>query len=201
MHEWGADFAAWCSYKYLNSGPGAIGGAFVHRMWWTEGREASFAAMPRFEGWWGNNKDTRFRMAPTFDPIRGAEAWSHSNPPIFSLVPVKASLQIFDEVGMQALRSRSVRLTGYLEKCLRRVLDSMPAGAPGRFEIVTPADPAARGAQLSLRFSMNARATLDRLSARGIMCDFRDPDIIRAAPTPLYNTYEDCRRLAEALRT
>jgi kynureninase len=199
LHEWGADFAAWCSYKYLNSGPGAVGGAFVHRRWWTGDLAASFAVMPRFEGWWGNNKDTRFRMAPVFDPIRGAEAWSHSNPPIFSLVPVKASLQIFDEVSMTGLRDRSVRLTGYLERCLRRVLGAMPADAPGRFEIVTPADPAARGAQLSLRFPVGARTTLDRLSARGIMCDFRDPDIIRAAPTPLYNTYEDCRTLAQAL--
>lgn len=196
LHDWGADFAAWCSYKYLNSGPGAIAGAFVHRKWWTRDRAGAFAAMPRFEGWWGNNKETRFRMAPTFDPIRGVEAWSHSNPPIFSLVPVKASLKVFDEVGMVKLRDRSVRLTGYLEKCLGRVLAE---GRGERFEIVTPRDSGARGAQLSLRFPVNARAVQDRLAAVGVMCDFRDPDIIRAAPTPLYNTYRDCQRLAEAL--
>lgn len=196
LHDWGADFAAWCSYKYLNGGPGAIGGAFVHRRWWTGERAGAFAALPRFEGWWGNNKDTRFRMAPAFDPILGVEAWSHSNPPIFSLVPVKASLQVLDEVGMAALRGRSVRLTGYLEK----LLDGLRgAGKGAAFEVITPRVPEWRGAQLSLRFPSNARATLERLNAAGVMCDFRDPDIIRAAPAPLYNTYEDCRRFAEAL--
>ncbi|MFZ4576261.1 MAG: kynureninase [Phycisphaerales bacterium] len=199
LHEWGADFAAWCSYKYLNAGPGAIAGAFVHRRWWTGDRATTFPAMPRFEGWWGNNKETRFRMSPSFDPIRGVEAWSHSNPPIFSLVPVKASLRVFDELGIENLRTRSIRLKGYLEKLLNAVLQARPSGAAPAFEIVTPSDPARRGAQLSLRFPKDARATLDRLAGAGIMCDFRDPDIIRAAPTPLYNTYEDCRRLAEAL--
>lgn len=193
LHEWNADFAAWCSYKYLNAGPGAVAGAFVHRRWWTGEHAATFAHMPRFEGWWGNNKHTRFRMAPTFDPIRGVEAWSHSNPPIFSLVPLKASLQIFDDAGIDNLRARSIRMTAYLSS----LLDALPAGS---FEITTPREDNARGAQFSLRFPGHARETLDALAARGIRCDFRDPDVIRAAPTPLYNTYEDCRRFAEALR-
>ncbi|MFM9958965.1 MAG: kynureninase [Phycisphaerales bacterium] len=192
LHEWGVDFAAWCSYKYLNAGPGAVGGAFVHRRWWTGEHVATFPRLPRFEGWWGNNKDTRFRMAPTFDPIRGVEAWSHSNPPIFSLVPVKASLQIFDDAGITALRGRSARLTAYLDRLLGEV-------ARGRFEVITPREENARGAQFSLRFREGAREALDALASRGVVCDFRDPDVIRAAPTALYNTYEDCRRFAEAL--
>lgn len=195
LHEWGVDFAAWCSYKYLNAGPGAIGGAFVHDRWWTGERGAAFATMPRFEGWWGNNKGTRFRMAPEFDPIMGAEAWSHSNPPIFSLVPVKASLELFDAVGMPALRSRSVRLTGYLES----LLDAAAKKHPGAgFEVITPRDPSRRGAQLSLRIRTGAKDVLARLNAAHVHCDFREPDVVRAAPAPLYNTYEDCRRFAHA---
>lgn len=195
LHDWEVDFAAWCSYKYLNAGPGAVAGAFVHRRWWTGDRAGTFAAMPRFEGWWGNHKDSRFRMAPTFDPIRGAEAWSHSNPPIFSLVPLKASLRVFDAVGIGDLRARSLRMTAYLGSLLERVLDERP----GRFEVITPGRPEERGAQFSLRFASGARSVLAGLAARGVMCDFRDPDVIRAAPVPLYNTYEDCRGFAEAL--
>ena len=194
LHEWGADFAAWCTYKYLNSGPGAVGGAFVHRKWWTGEQASSFDAMPRFEGWWGNDTATRFRMSPDFQAIHGAEAWSMSNPPIFSLAPVKASLELFDSVGVEALRQRSVRLTGYLEK----LLDGLGAAAPGRFEIITPRDPGQRGAQLSLRISpaAEARGALSRLNAAGVLCDFREPDVIRVAPTPLYNTFEDCWKFA-----
>lgn len=196
LHDWGVDFAAWCSYKYLNAGPGAIGGAFVHNRWWTGELARRFAAMPRFEGWWGNNKDTRFRMAPEFDPIRGAEAWSHSNPPIFSLVPVKASLELFDDAGMAGLRSRSTRLTAYLESLLDALTRERPSAG---FEVITPRDPGQRGAQLSIRIRHGAREALARLNAAHVHCDFREPDIVRAAPTPLYNTYEDCRRFAGAI--
>lgn len=194
LHDWGVDFAAWCSYKYLNAGPGAVGGAFVHRRWWTGERAEGFASMPRFEGWWGNNRETRFRMSPVFDAIRGAEAWSLSNPPIFSLAPLKASLMEFEAVGMSALRARSERLTGYLERLLNEV-----RGATGGFEVITPGDPARRGAQLSLLLHGDARACLGRLHAAGVMCDFREPNVIRAAPAPLYNSFEDCRAFAEAL--
>ncbi len=186
LHDWGADFAVWCSYKYLNAGPGAIAGCFVHE------RHAGRPDLPRFAGWWGNDPETRFKMQPGFVPTAGADGWQLSNPSIFALAPLRASLRIFDEAGMGALREKSLRLTGSLEATLlEREIHGM--------EITTPRDPARRGCQLSLRFRENARAIFDALAVRGVVCDYREPGVIRVAPVPLYNTFEDVYTLATTL--
>ncbi|NNC17629.1 kynureninase [Corallococcus exiguus] len=186
LHDDGPDFAVWCSYKYLNGGPGSLGGVFVHE------RHAHSPELPRFEGWWGHNKATRFEMGPTFDPLPGAEGWQLSNPPIFQLAALRSSLELFDRATMAALRAKSDQMTGYLEF----LLDRLPAGY---VTITTPRDLKQRGAQLSLRFKGEPKRLLQRLSAAGIICDFREPDIIRAAPAPLYNTYLDVFRFVKAL--
>ncbi|WP_049622739.1 kynureninase [Frateuria defendens] len=189
LHDSGADFAVWCSYKYLNAGPGAVGGAFVHA------RHAR-ADLPRFAGWWGHDKHTRFRMGPEFVPTPGADGWQISNPPILALAPLRVSLELFRRAGMPALREKSVALTGYLEWLVQRRLDEV-------MEVVTPADPAQRGAQLSLRVRggrARGRALFEHLVARGIIGDWREPDVIRISPTPLYNRYADCHTFAEAVR-
>jgi kynureninase len=184
MHEWGADFAAWCSYKYLNAGPGALAGAFIH--------ERHLAGeLPRFEGWWSTDPASRFEMAPVARPPASADAWQISNPPIFSMGPVRTSLEIFDKVGMPALRERSLRLTGYLEALLDELVPALP--------VVTPREPARRGCQLSLRVP-GAAAVADRLrDQHGVIADAREPDILRLAPVPLYSAYHDCWRAATAL--
>lgn len=183
LHDWDVDFAAWCSYKYLNAGPGSTAGCFVHE------RHARRADLPRFAGWWGHDTATRFDMPPVFRPIAGAEGWQLSNPSILPLAALRASLSLFDQAGMDALRAKSVQLTGYLEFLLR-------AGASDRWHIITPEDPAQRGCQLSLRVPVGGRAIFDRLAAQGVICDWRAPDVIRVAPVPLYNSYEDVRRFA-----
>ncbi len=185
LHDWGVDWAAFCTYKYLNSGPGAIAGAFVHE------RHAS-ADLPRFHGWWGNDPATRFRMVKDFAPVAGAEAWQLSNPPILSLAPVRASMEIFDEVGMGALRAKSVRMTAYLEFLLAERLGD-------RIDVWTPTDPAQRGAQLSISVRGASREVHRALHEDGVVTDFREPDVIRVAPVPLYNTYHDVWALVEAL--
>ncbi|GAA5014979.1 kynureninase [Kitasatospora paranensis] len=189
LHDWGVDFAAWCSYKYLNAGPGALGGVFVH------GRHLADRTLPRFEGWWSTEASTRFRMAPVAAPPASAEAWQVSNPPIFAMGPVRTSLELFDKVGMDALRARSVRLTGYLE----RLLDAVTPGRP--LTVVTPRDPERRGCQLSLRIGRGSAAELARRlrHEQGVVTDAREPDIVRLAPVPLYSTYHDCWRAADAL--
>ena len=184
LHDAGVDGAAWCAYKYLNAGPGAIAQLFVHE------RHAADASTMRLSGWWGNDPATRFRMAETFEPAAGADGWRISTPPILSLAPIRASLAIFDEVGIDALRAKSVRLTGYLEG----LLDALVPDA----EIVTPRDPAARGAQLSVRVA-EAPRTLAALERADVVVDFREPDIIRLAPVPLYNTFHDAWRAASVL--
>lgn len=186
LHDWNADFAVWCSYKYLNGGPGAVGGCFVHERHGTKPR-------PRYAGWWGNDPSTRFQMHlnPVFVPVQGADGWQLSNPPILSMAPLRAALDLFDEVGMPALRDRSERLTGYLEFLIRR----LPQGV---VEIVTPDDSAARGCQLSLR-AHRASELSGVLRERGIVTDFRPPDAIRVAPVPLYNTFEEVWRLGQVL--
>ncbi len=188
LHDDDADFAVWCSYKYLNSGPGAVGGAFVHE------RHAADAALPRLAGWWGHEPASRFQMLPGFRPAPGAAGWAVSNPPILSSAPLLASLAIFERVGMPALRARSQRLTAWFEQLLRdRCGDAI--------EIVTPADPAQRGCQLSLRCASpaEAQARFDSLHRAGVICDLRKPDMLRAAPAPLYNGYEDIWRFVQAL--
>ena len=188
LHEWGADWAAWCHYKYMNSGPGAIGGAFVHE------RHAT-SNLPRFAGWWGNEPSTRFKMQliPEFHPVAGADGWQLSNPPIMALAPLLASLELFDRAGMDRLRTKSRVMTGYLEWLLReRHGDEV--------SVVTPSDPERRGAQLSLRFpKVDARAVVLTLRTAGAVVDFREPDLIRVAPTPLTNSFLDCWRLADIL--
>jgi kynureninase len=184
LHDWGPDFAVWCSYKYLNGGPGCPGGCFVHA------RHAEKSALPRFAGWWGTNKQTRFLMGPHFDPIPGAEGWQVSNPPILSMAALRASMAIFDEVGMSRLRAKSLELTGYLEYLLDH------AGSDS-FAIITPRDPVRRGAQLSIRVPVRGRAVLEALVGQGIMCDWREPDVIRVAPVPLYNRFADVFRFAQ----
>ncbi|MGP1346035.1 MAG: kynureninase [Phycisphaerales bacterium] len=200
MHDWAPDYAAWCSYKYLNSGPGAVAGAFIHeRHLGRAGNDAfeRFAQMPRLEGWWGNDPDQRFKMGEQFTPYPTADAWALSNPPIFAMLPVKVSYDMFAASGMDRLRQRSQRLTAYLA----HLIDELSTELGNAFELVTPRDPARRGAQLSVRSTAdNPRALHDALTAQGVLCDFREPDIIRLAPTPMYNTFEDCWKLAEALR-
>jgi kynureninase len=188
LHDDGPDFAVWCSYKYLNGGPGTLGGVFVHE------RHAHAPELPRFAGWWGHNKQTRFQMGPTFDPLPGAEGWQLSNPPIFQMAALRASMELFDAATMEALRRKSERLTGYLEF----LLDRLPEGF---VRMTTPRDPQQRGAQLSLRFRGEPRTLLPRLTEAGVVCDFREPDIIRASPAPLYNSFLDVYRFARTLES
>jgi kynureninase len=189
LHDSQADFAIWCSYKYLNSGPGAVGGAFVHE------RHAT-AVLPRFAGWWGHDKRTRFQMGPEFQPTPGADGWQLSNPPILALAPLRVSLEVFRRAGMSALREKSLALTGYLEWLVQTEL-------AGVLQVVTPAEPARRGAQLSIRVvdgRERGRSLFDYLMAHGIIGDWREPDVIRISPAPLYNRFADCLVFAEAVR-
>ena len=189
LHDWNVDFAAWCSYKYLNSGPGAVAGAFVHE------RHATNRDLPRFAGWWGNDPATRFRMhlQPDFIPVPSADAWQVSNPPILAMAPLRTSLAIFDEAGgMPALREKSVRLTGYLQY----LIDRAPSKA---FTIITPREPESRGCQLSILAHDRPKELHQRLESAGVKCDFREPNVIRAAPTPLYNTFHEMWRFARVL--
>lgn len=186
LHRWGPDFAVWCSYKYLNSGPGSVGGCFVHE------RHADAPRLPRLAGWWGNDPATRFSVPEYFRPQPGAAGWQLSNAPIFGMAPCRVSLPMFVEAGMEKLREKSVRLTAYLEY----LLDQIP-GQP--FTFLTPRDPSRRGCQLSLRLEGKAREIFRALQARGVVCDVREPDVIRVAPVPLYNTFHDVWRLGRIL--
>lgn len=191
LHEWDVDWAAWCSYKYLNSGPGAMAGAFVHE------RHASRPDTHRLAGWWGTDSSIRFQMRPGFDPPLTADAWQVSNPSIFSMSPVETSLRIFDRIGMEALRARSLRLTGYLRSLFDEVIAALPAGA---MSIVTPVEDDRHGCQLSVRFTADINALAEQLrDLDGVVADTRNPDIIRFAPVPLYSSYLDCWRAADAL--
>lgn len=189
LHDWGVDFAVWCSYKYLNGGPGAPGGCFVHE------RHLADPELPRLAGWWGTDERVRFEMRPGYDHVADAGAWQLSTPSILALAPLRVSLRMMAETGMAALRERSVRLTGYLEALL--------AKSAGPIEVITPADPARRGAQLSVRVvGGDADGLAARLHERhGVLADVRRPDVIRFAPVPMYSTYHDCWRAARALAT
>ncbi|MFL6513564.1 MAG: kynureninase [Chthoniobacterales bacterium] len=190
LHDWDVDFAVWCSYKYLNAGPGAVAGAFVHE------RHASNTDLPRLAGWFGNDPNTRFRLhlEPEFVPVPTADGWQISNPPIFSMAPLRASLALFDEAGgIEALRTKSIRLTGYLQFLLGQ------AGSK-RFTVITPEPTEARGCQLSILAHEHPKELFGKLEAAGVKCDFREPNVIRAAPTPLYNTFHDVWRFANILR-
>jgi kynureninase len=188
LHEWDVDFAVWCSYKYLNAGPGAIGGAFVH--------ERHFGNTPtRLSGWWGHEPQTRFHMQPEFRPAPGAAGWAVSNPPIFSAAPLIASLEMFRSAGIGELRAKSIRLTAYAERLLRE-------RAGNDIQIITPTATEERGCQLSLRVSggpRRGRRIFDALGDHGMVCDWREPDIIRIAPVPLYNRFIDIFDLVEEL--
>jgi len=189
LHDWGVDFAVWCSYKYLNSGPGAVAGCFVHS------RHGESPNLPRYAGWWGNDPSTRFRMHlnERFVPQLGAEGWQVSNPPIFALAPLKASLDLFSEATMPALRKKSQAMTGYLRMLLEQ------ADLPG-VEIITPRHPEAHGCQLSLMIACDLKEVIGALEHAGVVCDAREPNVIRAAPVPLYNTYHDCWSFVQVLK-
>ena len=187
LHDSGADFAAWCSYKYLNSGPGGIAGVFVHE------RHAESFDLPRFAGWWGHDKETRFLMGDEFVPMRGAEGWQLSNPPIFQLASLRASLDIFEEAGMKRLREKSVKLTNYLEFLLGEIKDE-------RISVITPTNPGERGCQLSIRVRNSDKSLFKSITEKGVIADWREPDVIRVAPVPLYNTFMDVYKFAEILK-
>ncbi|MFT4063014.1 MAG: kynureninase [Edaphocola sp.] len=186
LHDWNVDFACWCSYKYLNSGPGGVAGIFVHE------KHGNDPHTFRLAGWWGNDEGTRFKMQKGFEPAKGAAAWQMSNAPVFNMVAHRASLDIFDKTSMAELRGKSVQLTAYLEFLLLQLgnLD---------FEIITPPEPERRGAQLSLFFKKHGRKVFDALTEKGVMADWREPNVIRIAPVPLYNSYEDAFRFYEIL--
>ncbi len=188
LHDWNVDFAAWCSYKYLNSGPGGISGAFVHE------RHLKDHALPKFAGWWGHDKKTRFTMPSKFVPIETVESWQLSNPPIFQLAALRASVELFDDATMGRLRDKSKKLTGFLAEQIQTVL---PAGF---VDIFTPSDSEQRGAQLSLKIRGGTRDMVASLRKDGVICDFREPNIIRVAPAPLYNNFMDCAIFVEKLK-
>ncbi len=186
LHDWNVDFAVWCSYKYLNGGPGAIAGAFVHK------KHLLDMTIPKFWGWWGQDKATRFLMHHDFQPIPTVESWQLSNPPILQLAALRASLDIFHEAGMDALRQKSEMLTGFMEYLIKENND-------GNIKIITPKEPNERGCQLSLRASSGGKELHHRLNENGVVCDWREPDVIRVAPVPLYNTFTDVWNFVQML--
>ena len=187
LHDSGVDFAAWCTYKYLNSGPGSLGGLFVHE------RHAHNKELNRFAGWWGHDKSTRFNMRYDFNPIPGAESWQLSNPPILSMAAIKASLDMFNEVGMDALREKSEKLTAYFEYLINQL-------ETDRIKIITPSNPSERGCQLSIQVKNADKSLHQKLIDKHIISDWREPDVIRCAPVPLYNTFEDVYRMVDELK-
>lgn len=189
LHDWGVDFAVWCTYKYLNAGPGAVAGCFVHQ------RHGAAASLPRLAGWWGNDPARRFRMhlESEFQPFAGAAGWQVSNPPVLALAPLRVSLELFEEVGMKRLRAKSRRLTGYLQQWIDAVGDR-------RLVVLTPAEPSARGCQISMRVEERPRELFEALRGEGVIGDYREPDVVRVAPAPLYNTFHEVWRFGQALR-
>lgn len=196
LHDWGVDFAAWCSYKYLNSGPGSVSGCFVHEKHHDPTKYLD-NDLPRFAGWWGHDKETRFKMENTFMPIESAESWQLSNPPILSLAAIRASLDTVKQAGgIEILREKSLKLTSYLRQLLAQELNA-------DIKILTPQEPDASGCQLSLVVNLHAldsKTVFDRIEAAGVTCDFRYPNVIRIAPVPLYNSFEDCYQFTKILK-
>ncbi len=190
LHDWNVDFAAWCSYKYLNSGPGGVSGIYVHE------RHAKDPDTLRLAGWWGHDKDRRFLMEHDFVPIPTAESWQLSNAPVFTMACLKAALDLHDEVGMAALRAKSLELTSFLEGVIAEVSE---ANGGQSFEIITPTDPDERGAQLSILAHGYGKLLFDALTEEGVVADWREPNVIRVAPVPIYNSYMDCYRFGVAL--
>jgi kynureninase len=190
LHDWQVDFAAWCSYKYMNSGPGNASGCFIHE------KHHNNSELPRFAGWWGHNKERRFKMEPNFDPIQGADGWQISNLPILSLAPYLASVELFAEIGMEALIAKRNTITSYLEF----VLHEIDREVKGNFEIITPSNPSERGCQLSVFLHGEGRRLFDYLMKNGVIVDWREPNVIRLAPVPLYTSFEDIYHFGQILK-
>ncbi len=186
LHQWQVDFAVWCNYKYMNGGPGCIAGAFVHE------KHADDSSLPKFSGWWGHDKETRFLMGPEFKSTPGAEGWQLSNPPILPMAALRASVDIFDEIGMDALCAKSNRLTSYAEFLIHQIENQTIA-------IITPSDSQQRGCQLSIRITQNGKKVHQLLQKSGVVCDWREPDVLRIAPVPLYNNFTDVYHFVEIL--
>jgi kynureninase len=190
LHNWNVDFAAWCSYKYMNSGPGNASGCFIHE------KHHNDTNLPRFAGWWGHNKERRFKMEPTFDPVCGAEGWQISNLPILSLAPYLASVEMFDEIGMEALIAKRNKITSYLEFILQEISKEVN----GSFEIITPSGQEERACQLSVFLHGEGRSLFDYLMKNGVITDWREPNVIRLAPVPLYCSFEDMYNFGQILK-
>ena len=190
LHDWNVDFAAWCSYKYMNSGPGNASGCFIHE------KHHNNPDLPRFAGWWGHNKERRFKMEPTFDPVHGADGWQISNLPILSLAPYLASVELFDEIGMDALIQKRDKITSYLEF----VLQEIDKEVDSNFEIITPTNPEERASQLSVFLHGEGRSLFDYLIKNGVITDWREPNVIRLAPVPLYCSFEDMFEFGQILK-
>ncbi len=190
LHDDGPDFACWCSYKYLNSGPGGVAGTFVHQR--HLGKE-----LPRLAGWWGHDKKERFKMERTFKPMATAEAWQVSNAPVLAMAVHRVALEQFDRAGIERLRTKSIALTGYL----RWLIEGISQASGEMFNIITPKDPAQNGAQLSILVNGDGRGIFKRLTEQGVVCDWREPDVLRMAPVPLYNSFEDVLRFSEILKS
>ncbi|TVZ57045.1 kynureninase [Lutibacter sp. Hel_I_33_5] len=187
LHDSGVDFAAWCTYKYLNSGPGSLAGLFVHE------KHANNKDLPRFAGWWNHNKETRFNMRMPFDVMNGAEGWQLSNPPILSMAAIRSSLDVFDKIGMDALRQKSEKLTGYFEFLINEINSD-------DIKIITPTNPKERGCQLSIQVKNADKSLHQKLTKNNVITDWREPDVIRCAPVPLYNSFEDVYRMVTILK-
>jgi kynureninase len=187
LHDWNVDFACWCTYKYLNSGPGGVGGVYIHE------RHTSNPDLLRLAGWWGNKKETRFLMKGDFEPMLSAESWSMSNAPVFSMAAHKVALEMFTKIGMEALRKKSIALTSYLEFVLREVQNESGQS----LQVITPEDPSQRGCQLSIIVEGQTKKLVEQLSENGIIVDWREPNVVRMAPVPLYNSFEDIYRFGK----
>ncbi|HWR94846.1 MAG TPA: kynureninase [Flavobacterium sp.] len=190
LHDWNVDFAAWCSYKYMNSGPGNAAGCFIHEKFHNDSK------LPRFAGWWGHNKERRFKMEPNFDPVHGANGWQISNLPILTLAPYLASVEMFDEVGMEALIEKRDKITSYLEFILHEIDKEVDS----TFEIITPQNPIERASQLSVFLHGEGRELFDYLMKNGVITDWREPNVIRLAPVPLYCSFEDMYHFGQILK-